>query len=141
MKKTIIILLILFSANLVKAQTTSSPTINIIVDKGLEDYTVPNEIVSKLNDSRLYSRIGLYGQFDEINHKVGDYVIYIYSFNINNIIGNTTRIDYFEIIYVNGVFEYVRRLSPFTCTITGISDHKTRTANACFNNILAMFPK
>lgn len=141
MKKTIIILLILLSAFAVNAQTNTSPKINIVVDRTLEDYTVPNEIVNKLNDSRLYSRIGSYGHFDELNHKVGDYVIYIYSFNFNDIIGNTTRIDYFEIIYVNGVFEYARRFSPFTYTVSGISDHKTRAANNCYNNILEIFPK
>ena len=141
MKKLLIIILLVLAANVVEAQTNTSPKINIVVDRTLEDYTVPNEIVNKLNDSRLYNRIGSYGNFDELNGKVGDYVIYIYSFNLNGIIGNTTRIDYFEIIYINGVFEYARRFSPFTYTVSGISDHKTRAANTCYNNILEIFPK
>jgi len=44
MKKLLIILLLLFAANTVKAQTKTSPKIHLWVDEGDSDYTIPSII-------------------------------------------------------------------------------------------------
>ncbi len=56
MKKTIVILLILFSACALKTQTTTSPKIYIWFDEGKSDYTIPE----KISNQNLYK----WGQYE-----------------------------------------------------------------------------
>lgn len=131
----------IFLLLLVFASSAFAFKINIIVDEGLEDYTIPNEIVKKLKDSRLYDQIGTYGYWKDFVNIEGDYIIDIYSFNINGTIGNTTTIDFYEVIKCGDKFEYAIRLRPLTVTFTGMSNHRNESINALYDMILKLFPK
>lgn len=76
MKKLLLILLLVFAANVVEAQTSTTPKIHLWVDEGLSDYTIPNELWTKLGDSRIFNKLGTIGYTNKFeNLEVGDYIL------------------------------------------------------------------
>lgn len=93
MKKLLIVLLLVFATNTVKAQTNTSPKIHLWVGEGKADYTIPNELWTKLGDSRIFNKLGNYGYSNKWdNVKKGDFIIItLFSFMPNSP-GNTTTL-------------------------------------------------
>ncbi len=100
MKKTIVILLILFCACAVKAQTETTPKIHLWVDEGKDDYTIPNGLWTKLGDSRIFNKLGKYGySYKCDNVKEGDYLALVYNMIFPNNSGNTTCLVFCKALF------------------------------------------
>lgn len=135
MKKTIIILLILFSACAVKAQTNSSPKIHLWAEEGQGDYTIQNELWGKLGDSRIFNKLGTYGysyKWDGV--KEGDYIVLILHSYMPNTPGNTTTLTFCQYQIINGMNKLIYTSNSVT---TNISDqHIYQSVDACYKYIL-----
>lgn len=135
MKKTIIILLILFSACAVKAQTTSSPKIHMWVKEGESDYTIQGELWHRLEDSRLYNKLGKYSfnyKWDDV--KEGDFIVLALQSYLQNINGNITTLTFCQAQYVNGYMDLIYKSSSATNNIS--DQHINQSVEACYKQIL-----
>ncbi len=133
MKKLLIVLLLVFAANVVKAQTKTSPKIHLWVNEGEADYTIPNELWAKLGDSRIFNKLGTYGysyKWDSV--KEWDYIILELHTLFPN--GNTTSIVICQYKKVYGIKELFYLTTSF---ITNIQDqHISLSVDDCMEKIL-----
>lgn len=112
-----------------------SQTIDIVAPDGREDYSISNEIVNKLRDSRIYQRIGNYTTWSEKKLTEGNLVLEIFQENFNNSIGNNTVILMCKVIkYKNELV--LQRLEVYTYTVTGYRNHIDITVDNLYTKIL-----
>lgn len=138
MKKLIIILVLVFAANVVKAQTETTPKIHLWVTEGDSDYIIPSNIWGKLKDSRIYNKLGTYIYSFKWEIEVEyDYIIYISSMYLQNLNGNTTTMGLYQIRNLNGSKELIYRKSLVT---TNISDeHISQSVENCYKQVLIWY--
>lgn len=135
MKKLIIILVLVFAANIVKAQTSTSPKIHLWVDEGEGDYTIPNELWSKLGDSRIFNKLGSYGynyKWDKV--KEWDYIVLALYKLMPNISGNTVTLVLCQFKKRNGFNELVFLSNAFQTSVD--YQHINMSVDACYKYIL-----
>ena len=128
--RIVLLLFVFLSASVVFSQT-----IDIVTPDGKDDYTIPNEIVKKLRDSRIYQRIGNYTSWNEKKLVEGNLILEIGHHNLDNIIGNNTVILLFKVLKIKDEF-ILSRLEAFSYTVTGYSNHKEDSADFLHDLIL-----
>ena len=135
MKKLLVILLLIFAANIVKAQTGTSPKIHLWADEGNADYTIANELWTKLGDSRIYNKLGTYGySFKWDTVKENDFIVYIQYIYMPNSPGNTTVITIHRVKKIDGYNDLIYKTILLT---TNISDqHISQSVECCYKQIL-----
>ncbi|PKL80475.1 MAG: hypothetical protein CVV25_03995 [Ignavibacteriae bacterium HGW-Ignavibacteriae-4] len=133
MKKLLIVILLVFAANIIKAQTSTKPKIHLWVKEGETDYTISNELWTKLGDSRIFNKLGTYGYcYKWDNIKEYDYVLLINLIILNG--GNTVTIDLLQTRIIEDSKEL---LFKSTFAYTNISDQSfSESVESCYKQTL-----
>lgn len=138
MRKILIILLLVFAANVVKGQTNNSPKIHLWVKEGLPDYTIPNELWKRLQDSRLFLKLGELSYDDKYNElKENDFIVSVIPLQLED---QTTcvTLNFCKYKVVEGKNEQIY-LASFIYVASKYTDNRMRCINECYDEMLRWF--